>query len=44
MKNPDKIYEVFKMIFECSLFLAMALLPWLILIFVVWVGHAWGCY
>ena len=41
MTKLDKIYEAFKTIFECSLFLAMAFLPWFLLAFVVWMGVAW---
>lgn len=41
MTKHDKIYEAFKTLFECSLFLALAIVPWFILGFVVWVAFAW---
>lgn len=41
MTNSDKIYEAFKTVMECSLFLAMACLPWFILGFLVWMLFAW---
>lgn len=41
MTKLDKIYEAFKTIFECSLFLAMAFLPWFLSGFLVWAAFAW---
>lgn len=41
MTKYDKVYEVFKTLFECSLFLAMAFLPWFLLVFLVWAAFAW---
>lgn len=41
MTKHGKVYEVFKTLFECSLFLAMAFLPWFLLGFLVWVSFAW---
>lgn len=40
MTKLDKIHEAFKAIFERSLFLAMALLPWSVLGFLVWAAFA----
>lgn len=41
MTKYDKVYEVFKTLFECSLFLALAIVPWFLLGFVVLVAFAW---
>ena len=41
MTKLDKIYEAFKTVFECSLFLAMAFLPWFLLGLLVWAASAW---
>lgn len=41
MTKLDKIYEAFRTVMECSLFLAMAFLPWFILGFLVWAAFAW---
>ena len=41
MTKNDKIYEAFKTVMECSLFLAMAFVPWFLLGFVVWAAVAW---
>ena len=41
MTKYDKVYEAFKTFFECSLFLAMAFLPWFLLGFLAWMLFAW---
>ena len=41
MTKLDKIYEAFRTVMECSLFLAMAMVPWFLLCFVVWAAVAW---
>lgn len=41
MTKLDKIYEAFNTVMECSLFLALAIVPWFILGFVVWAAVAW---
>ena len=41
MTKLDKIYEAFRTVMECSLFLALAMVPWFLLAFVVWMGLAW---
>lgn len=41
MTKLDKIYKALKTIFEFSIFLAMVIVPWFLLAFVVWVRVAW---
>lgn len=41
MTKLDKIYGAFKTVMECSLFLALAMLPWFMLWFMVWAAVAW---
>lgn len=41
MTKLDKIYEALKTAMECSLFLAMAMLPWFTLGLMVWAAVAW---
>ena len=41
MTKLDQIYEAFKTVMECSLFLALAIVPWFLLGFVVWIRVAW---
>lgn len=41
MTKYDKVYEAFKTVMECSIFLALAIVPWFLLAFVVWIRVAW---
>lgn len=41
MTKLDKIYETFKTVMECSLFLTMAFVPCFLLGFLVWAAFAW---
>lgn len=41
MTKHDQIYEAPKTVMECSLFLALAIVPWFLLGFVVWAAVAW---
>ncbi|WP_417060335.1 hypothetical protein [Ellagibacter isourolithinifaciens] len=41
MTKLDQIYEAFKTVMECSLFIALAIVPWFLLGFVVWAAVAW---
>jgi len=41
MTKLDQIYEAFRTGMECSLFLALAIVPWFLLGFVVWAAVAW---
>ena len=41
MTKLDKIYEAFKTVMECSLFLALAIVPWFLLAFVFLMMVAW---
>lgn len=41
MTKLDQIYEAFKTVMECSLFIALAIVPWFLLSFVVWAAVAW---
>lgn len=41
MTKLDKIYEAFRTVMECSLFLALAMVPWFLLGFLVWAAFAW---
>lgn len=41
MTKLDKIYEVFKTVMEYIILLALAIVPWFLLAFVVWMRVAW---
>lgn len=41
MTKLDKIYEAFKTVMECGILLALAIVPWFLLAFVVWMRVAW---
>lgn len=41
MTKLDQIYEAFKTVMECSLFLALAIVPWFLFGFVIWAGFTW---
>ena len=41
MTKLDKIYEAFKTVMECSILLALAIVPWFLFMFVVWAAFTW---
>lgn len=41
MTKHDQIYEAFKTVMECSIFIALAIVPWFLLGLVIWMGFAW---